>query len=229
VYKIKKTMPLAAMPSDQTGGALALVNRFYPQATAASDTLETGFLNIGAIFHPGPMLLNIARVEGGEKFRHYLDGISPCVGALLEALDRERCAVAAALDTPTLTTVQWLRSVYGEDMPDSTGIYDAVQKQSAYRDIMAGGDPYARYLTEDVPMSLVPLSELGRIAGVPTPAMDAVITMASIIHATDYRKNGRNLLNLGIEGMNKKDLRAFVEKGRLPSGRKPGLARESLP
>ena len=213
VYKVKNTMELAAMPADKTTAVLAVVNQFYPQFTAAKDTLETGFLNIGAIFHPGPTLLNIARIEGKEKFRHYIDGISPCVGTLLEAIDQERCAVAAALDTPTLTTVQWLKSVYGEDMPDSTGIYDAVQQQSAYKDIMAASDPYVRYITEDVPMSLVPLSELGKIAGVPTPAMDAVIAITSIIHKTDYRKEGRNLANLGIEGMDKEALRAFVKKG----------------
>lgn len=213
IYQVKNTMSLAAMPSNKTGDVLAVIRKYYPQFTAAKDTLETGFLNIGAIFHPGPTLLNIARVEGKEKFRHYVDGISPCVGTLLEAIDQERCAVAAALDTPTLTAVQWLKSVYGEDMPDSIGICDAVRKQRAYKDIMASNDPYVRYITEDVPMSLVPLSELGKIAGVPTPAMDAVIAMTSIIHKTDYRKEGRNLDNLGIAGMDKKALRAFVEMG----------------
>jgi hypothetical protein len=43
--------------------------------------------------------------------------------------------------------------------------------------------------------------------------MDAVIAITSIIHKTDYRREGRNLDNLGIAGMDKKALRAFVEKG----------------
>lgn len=215
IYKVKNTMPLAAMPAEKTGAVLAVLRQFYPQFTPAKDTLATGFLNIGAIFHPGPTLLNIGRVECKEKFRHYIDGITPCVGTLLEVIDAERCAVADALNTPTLTTVEWLKSVYGEEMPEAISIYDAVQKQSAYKNILASNDPYVRYITEDVPMSLVPLSELGKVAGVPTPAMDAVITMTSIIHKTDYRKNGRNLSALGIEGMNVKELHAFVEKGRM--------------
>ncbi len=213
IYKVKKTMPLAAMPADKTGEVLAVLRPYYPLLTAAKDTLATGFLNIGAIFHPGPTLLNLGRVEGKEKFRHYVDGITPCVGTLLEAIDAERCAVADALSTPTMTTVEWLESVYGEDLHDVNGIYEAVQKQSAYKDILASNDPYVRYITEDVPMSLVPLSELGRVAGVPTPAMDAVIAITSIIHKTDYRKTGRNLAALGIEGMDANSLHAFVERG----------------
>jgi opine dehydrogenase len=81
---------------------------------------------------------------------------------------------------------------------------------------MATGDPYARYITEDVPMSLVPLSELAKIAGTPTPAMDALISLASIIHRRDYRREGRNLASLGLEGMDKKALREFVETGVCP-------------
>jgi opine dehydrogenase len=213
IYKVKNTMPLATMPASDIEKALAVLRLFYPQFIAMKDTLETGLLNIGAIFHPGPTLLNIARVESKNRFRHYIDGITPCVGTLLDAIDAERCAVAAALDTPTLTTVQWLKSVYGEDIQDTVGIYEAVQKQSAYKEIMASNDPYVRYITEDVPMSLVPLSELGKIVGVSTPAMDAVITITSMIHKTDYRKNGRNLTALGLERMDKKALRAFVENG----------------
>ncbi len=213
IYRVKNTMALAAIPARKTSEALALLKDFYPQFTAARNVLETGFLNIGAIFHPAPTLLNIARIECKEKFRHYIDGISPCVATVLEEIDKERVAVAAALGVKTLTTVEWLNSVYGEDLPDDSPLYAAVQKQTAYRDIGAASDPYARYLTEDVPMSLVPLSELGKLAGVPTPAMDAVICLTSVMHTRDYRTEGRNLANLGLSGMTKEDLLLFVAEG----------------
>ncbi len=213
IHMVKNTMPLAALPSARTPEVLALLNRYYPQFTAAENVLETSLMNIGAIFHPAPTLLNIARIEGQERFRHYIDGISPCVGTLLEAIDRERVALAEALGTPTLTTVQWLKSVYGEDIEPGASIYEAVQRQKAYQDIWAGRDPYVRYITEDVPHSLVPLSELALIAGLPTPAIDTIINLASIVHQRDYRREGRNLASLGLAGFDKKSLQALVTNG----------------
>ena len=50
-------------------------------------------------------------------------------------------------------------------------------------------------------MSLVPLSSLGAMLGVPTPAIDMVIELGSILHGVDYRAQGRTVERLGIEGM----------------------------
>ena len=43
-----------------------------------------------------------------------------------------------------------------------------------------------RYLTEDVGYTLVLFTELARLAGVPTPTMDAVITIASVLLGRDF-------------------------------------------
>ena len=48
-----------------------------------------------------------------------------------------------------------------------------------------------RYLTEDVGYSLVFLTDLAARLGVPTPVMDAVITIASVVLARDFRARGR--------------------------------------
>ena len=66
---------------------------------------------------------------------------------------------------------------------------------------------------EDVPMSLVPISELARIAGVPTPNIDAVIQLTSSIYQRDFRAEGRCAKNLGIEGMSKAQVTHFFETG----------------
>ena len=44
-----------------------------------------------------------------------------------------------------------------------------------------------------MPYGLVFMSELGRQLGVPTPAIDTVISMASIIMGTDYRACSQRL------------------------------------
>ena len=72
----------------------------------------------------------------------------------------------------------------------------------------------ARYVTEDVPMSLVPMSELGRAIGVPTPCMDAVIQLTSTIYGKDFRKEGRNLEKMGLAGMDVKAIEDVFTNGK---------------
>ena len=59
-----------------------------------------------------------------------------------------------------------------------------------------------RYLTEDVGYGLVFFTELAARLGVPTPAMDAVVTIASVVLARDFRAEGaRTLTTLGLDGL----------------------------
>jgi len=210
IYKIKKHMPLAALPAQSTAEALKAVVAWFPQFAAAGDVLETSLMNIGAVFHPTPSLLNIGRIDAGEDFEYYMQGISPSVASVLEELDAERVHLARAMGTNTMTVLEWLEDAYGTETGDASGIYEAVQRQEVYRGIAAPKDPSTRYISEDVPMGLVPLSELARLAGVPTPVMDSVITLAGAVHRRDYRKEGRNLRRLGLENMSVKEIRAFV-------------------
>ena len=67
-----------------------------------------------------------------------------------------------------------------------------------------------RYLTEDVGYSLVFLSDLAARLGVPTPVMDAVITIASVVLARDFRGEGeRTVGTLGLDGLSPEQLAAL--------------------
>ena len=62
-------------------------------------------------------------------------------------------------------------------------------------------------------MSLVPISTLGQVAGVPTPNIDAVIQLTSSIYQTDFRSKGRCAANLGLDGMTKEQVAHYFETG----------------
>ena len=213
IFKVKKDVTLAAPPASKTDEILADMNEFYPEFTPAENVLETSLLNIGSIFHPAPAILNIARIEAKEDFEYYMEGISPCVSNVLEKIDSERIAIAKALGVKTLSVKEWLEDAYEVKFQESDSIYEAVQKQPGYRGIAAPKNPHARYITEDVPMSLVPLAEFGHFLGISTPAMDTLINLANILHKTDYREKGRTLKSLGIEGVSVEDLKKFVDQG----------------
>ena len=71
-----------------------------------------------------------------------------------------------------------------------------------------------RYLTEDCPNGLVPWSELGKLCGVPTPTMDAVISIYSLVHERNWRGTGIDLDRLGLAGMTVEEIRAYLKTGK---------------
>lgn len=211
IYSVKKEVDLGAFPANRTEKVLELLTPFYPQFAPAKNCLETSLSNIGALFHPSPVLLNIGRIESDpDDFRYYWDGISPSVSVLIKSIDLERRAVAQAYGVHILSAEEWLEQSY-----DTYGdnLYELIQHNEGYGDIKAPKTIDARYVTEDVPMSLVPISELGRIAGVPTPNTDAVIQLTSTIYKTNFRAQGRCIKNMGLEGMTKEQVAHFFETG----------------
>lgn len=58
----------------------------------------------------------------------------------------------------------------------------------------------SRYFTEDISNGLVLWSELGRLAGIRTPNIDAVITLGSTLLEKDFYEEGLTLQKLGFSG-----------------------------
>ena len=98
IFGFKRQVTAAALPAVRNPELLAALREVLPVFTPAENVLETSLDNIGAVFHPVPLLLNAGRIEAtGGDFEYYRQGITPGVARVLEALDEERLAVAAAL------------------------------------------------------------------------------------------------------------------------------------
>jgi opine dehydrogenase len=59
----------------------------------------------------------------------------------------------------------------------------------------------------------MPMSALGAAAGVPTPAIDAVVTLARAMAGKDFSNEARTLERMGLGGMDAPRIRRFVVKG----------------
>lgn len=211
IFRIKQAVPLAALPATRTSRVLEALASAYPRFIDGTNVLHTSLNNMGAIFHPALALLNAGRIESTRgAFQFYIDGATPSVARILEALDRERVTVASSLGIRARTAVEWLRMAY-----DATGkdLHEAIQNQSGYYGINAPATLNHRYITEDVPMSLVPIAALGRRYGVSVRAMDSIIRLACIIHQTDYWRRGRTLDKLGIKQLSVNELTRYVNEG----------------
>lgn len=211
IFRIKESVPMAALPASCTEHVLSVINQAYPQFIDGTSVLHTGLNNMGAIFHPALTLLNAGRIESTRgEFQFYIDGVTPSVARVLEVLDRERVTVAAALGIRARTALEWLKLAY-----DTTGndLHEAIHNQPGYYGIQAPPTLNHRYITEDVPMSLVPIAALGAQFGVSVRGMDSIIRLACIIHRTDYWRRGRLPEKLGINNWSVSELTRYAMEG----------------
>ncbi len=189
------------------------LNKALPEYITAASVIETSFNNMGAVFHPSITILNASRIESTlGNFQFYIEGVTQSVARILEAVDKERVKVAHKLKCKNVySAIDWLSMAYGvvED-----NIFDAMHSNPGYVGIMAPRTTNHRYITEDIPMSLVPISEFARFLKVDTPAIDSLINIANVIFKKDFRKTGRNLQRLGLDNLNLKQIRNILIEGK---------------
>jgi len=211
IFRLKSLVPVAALPATDTPAVLEAVTPAYPQFVPAVNVLYTSLDNMGAVLHPALTVLNAGRIEGTRgAFQFYVEGATDSVSRVLETVDQERIAVAQALGVRAFSALEWLRTAYASW---GSNLGEAIQNNPTYRGVGAPRTLAHRYLFEDVPMSLVPMADLGRHFGVRTPVMDSLITLASTLHATDYRASGRTMERLGLDGWSVEQIAQYVNGG----------------
>ena len=210
IFKSKAEVTLAAIPATKTNYVLKLLNKPYPQFIGAKDVLETSINNYGAIFHPGPTVLNSGHIERGCPFEYYIEGITPSIGKVLEQMDSERMAIGRKLQIDTISAKDWLFNTYGA-VGDT--LYEAIQNNTAYMGLQAPSNLESRYIYEDVPNSLVPMESIAMEIGIETPAISAIINVAQMMTGKDFRKEGRTADRLGLEGLTIPEMHMLARNG----------------
>jgi len=211
ILKAKNSVPLSCIPAWKIPEIIKSIKPMMPFFMPGDNILQTGLSNIGGIFHPVTTLLSTAWIENTRgDFEFYHEGISEKVATVIERIDEERIAVAAALGIRVLSAKEWIYiaySIHGSDL------YEAIQNNPAYKNIIAPRNLNHRYITEDIPMSLVPISSLGDHLKVETNTMKSIIQLASVIHGTDYFKEGRTVSSIGINGLSVKEILKLALEG----------------
>ena len=211
IHRIKDAVPLAALPASDTQQVLDVLKPYFPQFIDGKTVLHTGLNNIGAVFHPAIALHNLGWIEAtGGDFQFYIDGVTPSVAKLMEAIDRERVSIGKMLGIGVITAKEWLKLAY-----DSEGenLYEAIHNQEGYRGIKAPSTINHRYINEDVPMSLVPMASLGNVLGIRVRGMTSIIRQACIIRNRDFWALGRSVEHLGISNIKPEKLLSIVTDG----------------
>lgn len=153
--------------------------------------------NIGQIFHPGIMYGifkdNPGQTFTGEECPLFYQGVTEETADILSAISLEIRQTGERLlkDIPelelekVLTPEEWLMASYRDVIEDNSSLKSMLNTNRAYRGIkvpairlgenLYQADFHCRYVTEDVPYSLLVTRTLGNMAGAATPVMDQVI------------------------------------------------------
>lgn len=210
-WVVNITGAAARMPAGCLGGgeeALELVDRLYPGVIRQPDVLAVGLAEVNMVLHPPGAILAAAWVEAtGGDFRFYVEGMTSGVAAVMGRLDEERLAVASAFGYrlwPLMEEMSAIGTVDpGADLDDLQG---AISTGRANARIMAPDSLGHRYYTEDFGYGLLPLVELAKVAGVPTPVASALLTMAAAAGLGEAIAAGRTLGRLGLDGLNVEEI-----------------------
>jgi opine dehydrogenase len=158
---------------------------------------------------------NAGRIESGDSYKFYAEGVTPAVARLYEAINAERVAVAAALGASVPTLADWFERVYGVR---GATLVETCQQLTYNNDgpYQATGTPKSldhKFITEDVPTGLIPMREIGAAAGVKTPAIDALVEMVRNMTGKDFAAEGRTLERLGLADMGSAQILRVMEEG----------------
>jgi opine dehydrogenase len=213
VYRRTTNLRCAAFPGKDSSRLVQEIREIYPNIVLAENVLETGFSNINAIMHPAGMIGNAGWIEQtGGDFYYYREGITPTIAAWIEEVDEERLEIVSRLGLKPLRFVDifYQAGLASVDARASGSVYRAINESEPNRTIKSPPTLDHRYIKEDVGYGLVPMAEIGKLLGVKTPVIDALITLASVATGTDFRTEGLTLEKMGLAGVRAEDLAKVV-------------------
>jgi len=205
---IKNIMNIASVKSKDIEKVISILKPIFPQFNPVKTVLHTSIDNVGAIIHPIPTILNATKIERKIVFDYYIEGMTPIVANLVNKVDEERLSIARAFGLELDSIKNWLKKSYGVE---SETLYEAFTTNKAYIGIKAPESLDHRFMYEDIISGLVPLSCLGKMVGIETPAINSFIEIGSIINKCNYWESGRTLEKMGLEGVGVNEVYAMFE------------------
>ncbi len=213
VNTVRARIDMCTVPESDAHAGQALCIRLFGERFLLRDGLLAITLsNLNPQNHMGIALANMTRMERGETWGQG-ENVTPNVGRLLEALDRERLAIAEALGLSVRTIFEHFHLSFHVPVASISEM-----NQNMHREGRGGTGPAtadSRYVTEDVPFGLAVTSALGRIAGVPARLHEAGTEIFSAMYGRDFPAENDLLDAIGLQEMDIHTLRGAVRTGRL--------------
>ena len=168
---------------------------FGPRFAVADNLLAPALANINPIAHAAEVIPNLTRMDRGEQwslFAHF----GPVVARMAEDLDAERRAVGAALGI----ALPSLRQHYARSYHVPEQALDGMAASMVAKGMSPHGPARLdhRYVLEDAPFGLAFLEAVAALAQVPTPVLNACLTVLGSAYGRDLRAENFLLDALGL-------------------------------
>ncbi|MCQ4637002.1 NAD/NADP octopine/nopaline dehydrogenase family protein [Anaerovorax odorimutans] len=201
----KSKVLCAAFPASDTGEVLDRVSQFY-QFDRAKNVMQCVTHSTNPCYHAPGCVLNAGRIERAKgNFYLYEEGITPCVARVMEKLDEERIQIADKVGGALFTVPEEMAATR-----EPRSIFEEINGCMSMEYIKGPESLDDRYLTEDIPYTMMCWLTIAQIAKVETPIIKAIITLAEPIIEKDIFMKGRNAQAMGIDGMGLGELIDYI-------------------
>lgn len=205
-------LPTGVFPARLSGHALAVIKTAYPAIEPVEDGLSAALMNAGPVIHPPLIIMNAGPIEHFEHWDIHNEGTQTSVRRVTDRLDAERIAIREALGygAPHFPLADHYNAG-GDEWMYGNLAHDKLIDSGDWRETL---DLYQhRYMREDVALGLAFLVSVGNWSGVPCPVASALLALGSAIAGEDFRASGRTLENLGLAGLDRKQMKQLLATG----------------
>lgn len=211
VSTIRAKVDIATIPIASSERGMAVCrDLFGDRFIQRDDALAISLSNLNPQNHLGIALCNFTRMEHGESWGQN-ENNTDSVGRLLEALDAERLAIAAAAGY----RVRTIREHYSLSYQIEPAPVGEMARQMAARGNGAKGptSPDTRYVLEDAPFGLYPTVLLGSMTNRPATLHQAGLDILSALYGRDLARENDLVSELFLSNMSLEELRDLVRAG----------------
>lgn len=217
VNTVRSKVDICTVPASCSAEGLAICRRLFGDRFIQREgLLAIALSNLNPQNHLGIALCNMTRMEHGESWGQGLN-VTPNVGRLLEALDRERLAIAEALGLSVRTIFEHFHLSFHVPV-DSI----STMNQQMHREGRGGTGPAtadSRYVTEDVPYGLLATVKLGALTGEEARLHRAGIEIFSALYGRDFFSENELLAALDLDSMSLHELNKLSSDGYAEAAR----------
>lgn len=200
----------ATLPASKMDEVIDEFRSIFPCIIETKHVLAAAFNNPNPIVHPPGSLLNTGRIQYSRgDFYMYREGITEAVAFVIQEIYEESRRVAEAFNFEMVQyrdiDFRTTASIMGVEFVapfDTLGVIASIIGPTSIQ---------SRYITEDLPFGLVPRSELGRLVNVPTPIIDSIVSIGSVVCQEEYWRRGRTLESLGLAGLTNDEIIRLIE------------------
>ncbi len=210
VSHVRARIDTAVLAPADTEAALSVCRALFGDRFVSRDgLLAIALSNLNPQNHMAIALCNLTRMEKAERWGQYTH-MTESVGRLIEALDTERLAIAAALGVQVRSVHEHFRLSFGAEGDTLAEMARSLVARGA--DVDGPATPDSRYVTEDVPFGLWPTVRLAQTIGVPAPLHESGVRVFSALYGRDFAAENDILPELEplagmVEGMRETDFR----------------------